>query len=144
MSGLQQYLNFQNNGFKILKFNFKLFSFASDLLATSMLGKKISYAGFVIFLILASVSVFITIYQLWPIESTSVQGTWETCSSFFLGGLFSGDTSASVLNLYGVLTVSALSGLFSDRATLKLEEIYESIFKPKDDRSDKLKNKEVD
>ena len=56
----------------------------------------------------------------------------------FRGGLFSGDTSAIDLNLYGVLTISALSGLFSDRATLKLAEIYDSLFKPNDNREGKL------
>ncbi|WP_436516301.1 hypothetical protein [Ekhidna sp. To15] len=56
----------------------------------------------------------------------------------FRGGLFAGDTSATDLNLYGVLTISALSGLFSDRATLKLAEIYDSLFKPDDRREGKL------
>ncbi|QSE98652.1 hypothetical protein [Fulvivirga lutea] len=58
----------------------------------------------------------------------------------FRGGLFAGNTLASDLNIYGVLTLAALSGLFSDRATLKLEEIYESLFKPKDNRGGKLKD----
>ncbi|MEP1032544.1 hypothetical protein [Ekhidna sp.] len=58
----------------------------------------------------------------------------------FRGGLFAGDTSAMDLNLFGVLTISALSGLFSDRATLKLAEIYDSLFKPEDNREGKLNN----
>ncbi len=56
----------------------------------------------------------------------------------FRGGLFAGGTSAADLNLYGVLTIAALSGLFSDRATLKLAEIYDSLFKPEDKREGKL------
>lgn len=58
----------------------------------------------------------------------------------FRGGLFAGGTSAMDLNVYGVLTISALSGLFSDRATLKLAEIYDSLFKPEDKREGKLNN----
>ncbi len=58
----------------------------------------------------------------------------------FRGGLFAGDTSAMDLNVYGVLTIAALSGLFSDRATLKLAEIYDSLFRPKDEREGKLNN----
>lgn len=57
----------------------------------------------------------------------------------FRGGMFAGNSLAEDLNLYGILTLSALSGLFSDRATLKLEEIYDSLFKPNDNREDKLK-----
>lgn len=56
----------------------------------------------------------------------------------FRGGLFAGDTSANDLNIYGVLTIAALSGLFSDRATLKLAEIYDNLFKPNDNREGKL------
>lgn len=58
----------------------------------------------------------------------------------FRGGLFSGNLPAANLNIYGIMTLSALSGLFSDRATLKLEEIFESLFKPSDNREGKLKS----
>jgi len=55
------------------------------------------------------------------------------------GGLLT-DTQADSLNIYGVLAVSALSGLSSDRATLKLKEIFESMFQTKDKRTGKLNN----
>lgn len=45
---------------------------------------------------------------------------------------------ANNINLYGVVAFSALAGLFTDKATLKLEEIFSVIFRPKDDRPDKL------
>lgn len=45
---------------------------------------------------------------------------------------------ANNINLYGVVAFSALAGLFTDKATLKLEEIFIVIFRPKDDRPDKL------
>lgn len=47
------------------------------------------------------------------------------------------------LNLYGLVTLAALSGLFSDKATLKLEEIFSVIFKTQDVRPDKISPKEV-
>jgi hypothetical protein len=42
------------------------------------------------------------------------------------------------LNIYGVLTLAALSGLFTDKATLKLTEVFETIFKVRDTRKDKI------
>lgn len=56
----------------------------------------------------------------------------------FRGGLLNGNTEIEDLNVFGILTISALTGLFSDRATLKLKEIFDQVFKPKDDRSGKL------
>lgn len=55
----------------------------------------------------------------------------------FRGGLLT-DTRIEDMNIYGVLTVSALAGLFTDRAALKLSEIFETLFKPQDKRKDKL------
>ena len=55
----------------------------------------------------------------------------------FRGGLLT-DTHAENLNIYGILTLAALSGLFSDRATLKLKEVFDTMFQPKDERSGKL------
>jgi hypothetical protein len=53
-------------------------------------------------------------------------------------GFLSYGTGASGVSLYGILSLSALAGLFTDSATLKLKEVFEVIFKPKDDRKDKL------
>jgi hypothetical protein len=55
----------------------------------------------------------------------------------FRGGLITA-SNVEVLNIFGVLSLSALAGLFTDRATLKLSEVFETLFKPKDTRSDKL------
>jgi len=41
-------------------------------------------------------------------------------------------------NPYGFLALCTLAGTFSDLATLKLKEIFESLFRPKDDRTGKL------
>ncbi|MEP1094313.1 MAG: hypothetical protein ABJG78_04350 [Cyclobacteriaceae bacterium] len=56
----------------------------------------------------------------------------------FRAGLFAGGAVAQDLNIYGILTLAALTGLFSDRATLKLEEVFENLFRPKDERRGKL------
>jgi len=42
------------------------------------------------------------------------------------------------LNLYGVMTMAMLTGLFTDIATQKLKEVFEVAFKPKDDRPNTL------
>jgi len=53
-------------------------------------------------------------------------------------GFLSYGTGAAGISLYGILSLSALAGLFTDSATLKLKEVFEVIFKTKDDRKDKL------
>jgi hypothetical protein len=53
-------------------------------------------------------------------------------------GFLNYSDNANNLNLYGILSLSALAGLFTDMATQKLQEIFEVIFKPKDNRPDKL------
>jgi hypothetical protein len=48
---------------------------------------------------------------------------------------FNGAESA---NPYGLVMLALLAGLFTDRATLKLEEIFTALFHPKDERPDKI------
>ena len=57
----------------------------------------------------------------------------------FRAGLLNGsaENSASI-NLYGTMSFAVLTGLFADIATQKLEEVAKVIFKPKDERPDKL------
>ena len=45
---------------------------------------------------------------------------------------------ANGANPFGIVILSALAGLFTDKAMLKLEEVFIIIFKPKDDRPDKI------
>jgi hypothetical protein len=54
----------------------------------------------------------------------------------FRAGLMAG-TNADI-NPYGLLALSALAGMFSDRATLKLQELFETLFKPDDKRKGRL------
>jgi len=57
----------------------------------------------------------------------------------FRGGFLNYAEDASGINLYGVITVALLAGLFTDKATLKLKEVFEVIFTlKKDDRTDTL------
>lgn len=44
-------------------------------------------------------------------------------------GLFTSAASAEDINLYGILTISGLSGMFSRQATDKLSELFNNIFK---------------
>jgi len=56
------------------------------------------------------------------------------------GGMLAG-TPAAVkdVNPYGIFTIAALAGMFSDKATQKLADIFDVLFKADDNRKDKLK-----
>ena len=62
----------------------------------------------------------------------------------FRGGFLNYSADPSSVNLYGILTISILAGLFTDRATLKLGEVFDVVFSIKKDlknddpRPDKL------
>ncbi|HEY2068785.1 MAG TPA: hypothetical protein VGG48_04460 [Rhizomicrobium sp.] len=47
------------------------------------------------------------------------------------GGLLSGTTSATSLNVYGFAGLSAVSGMFSKQATDKLREVFDTLFRTK-------------
>lgn len=57
----------------------------------------------------------------------------------FRSGYLSDMQARENSNPYSFLAICTLAGTFSDLATLKLKEIFESLFKPKDDRKGKLK-----
>jgi hypothetical protein len=54
------------------------------------------------------------------------------------GGFMTLNGDGSNLNIYGIVSAAILTGLFTDRATLKLEEIFKVIFKTDDNRTGKL------
>jgi hypothetical protein len=54
------------------------------------------------------------------------------------GFLKADGADVSTVNLFGICAVAGLGGMFSDIAFLKLRELFQVLFKPKDDRSDKL------
>jgi hypothetical protein len=56
----------------------------------------------------------------------------------FRAGFLNSNDSGNNLNLYGILYFSAFTGLFTDIATQKLKEIFEVIFKPKENRPNTL------
>jgi hypothetical protein len=55
-----------------------------------------------------------------------------------IGGFLSLNSTSGSVNLVGVMTVSILVGLFTDRIALKLSEVFDVIFKPKDVRTDPI------
>lgn len=54
------------------------------------------------------------------------------------GGLLNLDSNGNNINLYGTLTLAFLTGLFTDRATEKLKELVDVLFRPKEKRPDSL------
>jgi len=59
----------------------------------------------------------------------------------FRGGFLNMSDDSTNINLYGIMTVSVLTGLFTDRATQKLKEVFEVLFKPKEERANPLDGK---
>jgi hypothetical protein len=56
----------------------------------------------------------------------------------FRAGFLNSSNDVSNLNLFGVMTLAALAGLFTDTATQKLKEVFDTVFKPGDSRPNKL------
>ncbi|HEX7903638.1 MAG TPA: IPT/TIG domain-containing protein [Chitinophagaceae bacterium] len=56
----------------------------------------------------------------------------------FRAGFLNMSDGGQSINLYGLMTVSIMAGLFTDKATEKLKEIFEVIFKSKEVRPDPL------
>ena len=56
------------------------------------------------------------------------------------GGFLAGASAdAKTINQFGICAIAGLAGAFSDTAFLKLREVFQTLFKPKDDRGGKLK-----
>lgn len=62
----------------------------------------------------------------------------------FRGGFLNMSDDSTNINLYGVMTLSVLTGLFTDRATLKLKEVFDVLLKPAQDRPNKLEKHDTD
>jgi len=58
------------------------------------------------------------------------------------GGLLTGQTTADQVSDFGMAAVAGLAGMFADRASLKLEEVFANLFKTDDARKDKLSGSE--
>jgi hypothetical protein len=54
------------------------------------------------------------------------------------GGFLSANTDVKNVNQFGMCAIAVMAGAFSDIAFGKLREVFEALFKPKDDRSDKV------
>jgi hypothetical protein len=56
----------------------------------------------------------------------------------FRAGLLTRSNDASDINIYGVMTLALLSGLFTQMATQKLRDVFQALFNPKEDLPDKI------
>ncbi|OQP59565.1 hypothetical protein A3860_36865 [Niastella vici] len=59
----------------------------------------------------------------------------------FRGGFLNLNDDSSSINLYGLMTISILAGLFTDRTTLKLKEVFDVVLTPREERKDPITNK---
>jgi len=58
----------------------------------------------------------------------------------FRGGFLNMSDQSANINIYGLMTLSLMAGLFTDRTTIKLKEIFEVLLKPKEERPDTLED----
>ena len=58
----------------------------------------------------------------------------------FRGGFLNMSDDSVNINLYGLMTISILAGLFTDRTTLKLKEVFDVLLQPKEERNDPISN----
>jgi len=56
----------------------------------------------------------------------------------FRGGFLNMSDDSTNINLYGLMTISILAGLFTDRTTLKLKEVFDVLLKPTEERANPL------
>lgn len=54
------------------------------------------------------------------------------------GGFLAGGADGKTVNAFGMCAIAGLAGAFSDTAFLKLREVFQTLFKPQDDRGGKL------
>jgi len=55
------------------------------------------------------------------------------------GGFLSGsDSAVGTVNKFGICAIAGLTGAFSDTAFMKLREVFQTLFKPQDDRGGKV------
>lgn len=59
----------------------------------------------------------------------------------FRGGFLNMSDGGASINLYGLMTISLFAGLFTDKATEKLKEVFEVLFRSKEERPDPLTGK---
>jgi Putative Ig domain len=56
------------------------------------------------------------------------------------GFLSSTNAGSDSVNIFGICAIAGLSGAFSDTAFMKLNEVFDTLFKPKDNRGGKIDN----
>jgi len=83
-------------------------------------------------------------WTLWYcIKPFTAAGLALTIYFVFRGGFLNMSDNSTNINIYGVLTISLLAGLFTDRTTLKLKEVFDVLLKPKEERPDSLERDEI-
>ena len=77
-----------------------------------------------------------TFYLIQPFEGAGIAVlTYLVIRAGFLTGI---GADVRAVNLFGMCAIAGLAGTFSDTAFLKLREVFQTLFKPQDDRSGKV------
>jgi hypothetical protein len=78
-------------------------------------------------------------WSLWYIVKPLTAAAMAIAIYFvFRGGFLNMSDDSTNINLYGLMTISILAGLFTDRTTLKLKEIFDVLLRPKEERANPL------
>jgi hypothetical protein len=77
-----------------------------------------------------------TFYLIQPLEGAGIAFIYYVVVR---GGFFSGSSGdLKTVNVFGVSAIATLVGVFSDKAFLKLKELFDTLFKAEDDRTDNI------
>lgn len=78
-------------------------------------------------------------WTLWYCVKPFTAAALAICLYFvFRAGFLNMSNDSTNINIYGLVTLSFLTGLFTDKATVKLKEIFEVMMRPKEERPDPL------
>lgn len=79
-------------------------------------------------------------WSLWYIIKPFIASALALAMYFALcGGILTVNNTPENINIYSVMIVAILTGLFTDRAALKLGDLFDGVVKPKDERPAPLK-----
>jgi hypothetical protein len=82
---------------------------------------------------------FVTSWVAWYLVRPVIGSGLALIFYFVLrGGLFTANTKADEISLYGFAALAGLCGLFTDRATKKLRELFDAMFPTQVEEKDRL------
>jgi len=83
-------------------------------------------------------------WTLWYCIKPFTAAALAICFYFvFRAGFLNMSNDSANINIYGLVTISILTGLFTDKATVKLKEVFDVLMRPKEELPDALVTKKA-